>query len=263
MRRPALALLALAACSRDPLTAGGDASVDASIPGDLLSIGSCGRTSESITITYIAPDGSIVSCGKPMMGQTQRVTLTAAIFSANGPTLWLDSCAPNADCNSILHTLEIKSPSLPQLESVMPRGGFVHLDLEIAAPWGCATRLSITSVDQWGGVMNPAGPANLVHLLATDGAVEPNGPFAPTVEAIPLNCAADAGMGCGGSPPDDYALRFVEAQSPPIVVAMGQTLDWTPDLVPSQRWRLHNARSYQTPYCDDYWNWSWWLIRPL
>jgi hypothetical protein len=71
-----------------------------------------------------------------------------------------------------------------------------------------------------------------------------------------LGCVKDAGVSCG--PPldaiDSYVFRFSASGGTTLTVPMGQTLPWT---VNGQNLLVRNHRSYESGFCDDYWNWAY------
>jgi hypothetical protein len=238
--------LLFVACARDP--------ADSCAP----------RTDETVTITYTAPDGSVAKCDIGMP-DVQTVSFTAAVHSVSARQVVLDACAPNAHCIPMLHTLDFDSPSLPALDTIFPPGGFAKVDFEYTGYPGCSTRLSAVSVDSWSGLANPAGTGGLLLIGASHGytAAPMSAPF--TLDKRANGCAVDGRSGCGADPdtPDgDYAFVF-SAGGASLEVAMGDTTDWQPPIQPSQTWRAHDARSYKTGNCDDYWNWDWWVIRSM
>jgi hypothetical protein len=44
-----------------------------------------------------------------------------------------------------------------------------------------------------------------------------------------------------------------------VIVGMGQTVPIDLLQSPARTWAVRNLRSYQTEYCDDYWNFAWYL----
>jgi hypothetical protein len=237
------------------LDAGADAIVDAEPHPDVDV--PCGRTYDSFSMRAALYDGRSFDCS----GGTDKgpVDLKGQVVESTGNSLTIDSCPPNADCMPMRSTFTFDAPDLYLW---IPVGAFVSVALDVEMPWGCEQRVLISSLPSWGGVPNPVwSPSTL--FAASDGVAEPlpGAPFA--MEKIGLGCINDPGGGCGGDPPDDYALRFHSTQvpgDPGTVVGMGQVGYWTftSPAVP-ESYAIKNLRSYSTGYCDDYWNWSWWV----
>ncbi len=222
---------------------------------------SCGRTHDSFSMRAQLYDGRTFSCsGGTDFGFAQ---LQGQVVEMNGNALTIDSCPPNADCIQMRSTFTFDAPGLYLW---IPTGAFVDVSLQVDQPWGCEQRILIADLPSWGGLPNPVPTGATVHLAAADGIADtlPGAPF--TIQKLPLGCVNDPSGGCGGDPPDDYALHFASTTTPGdpgITVGMGQYATWS---VPSasgvnEYWAVRNLRSYSSGYCDDYFNWSWWLTQ--
>lgn len=235
---------------------GGAAGFGGSTGGSAGSAGSgtCTRTTDHFSAQIAPAWGEPASCAPG--GPAADWTGIGAVVKSAPTALVIDQCPPNADCMPGLTSIEIAAAGLSLM---IPVGAFVEVRHEVAPAWGsCSERMSIRSVKDWGGVPNPVSDGNWIYLLATDGTFQalPDSPF--SVSAKALGCGG-GGPGCGGDPPDDYALVFnVGPGDPGTTVHMGETVGMSAG---SGFFLVRNQRSFQTAYCDDYWNWSWWATQ--
>jgi hypothetical protein len=126
----------------------------------------------------------------------------------------------------------------------------------IDVPWGCVAYLLVTEADTWDGTPTPGPFGNGALLIAIgDGSyvTPPDWPASLIqVNRVASHCPATTTV-CGDPTPtfSDYLMRFTED---------GSTTD-----VPMSdvSWRttkpgvLCNLRSFETGWCDDYFNYSW------
>ena len=124
----------------------------------------------------------------------------------------------------------------------------------------CQQALEVSTIPSWGGLQNPFQPSSALLLAVADGGGTFDGsPY--KIDRMALGCRATT-QGCGSIKPDEYALLFTSVTSTETTfrVLMGESLRMElgqPD-VPNS-WIVHNLRSYQTEYCDDYWNFAWFV----
>lgn len=207
----------------------------------------CGQSHDALSVTIEADNAFTGPVCDPSTPTTWEQT--GQVVKTDKNTFVLDTCPPNADCMAMFTTVSIAATDL---ELWIPQSAYVSLKYELLPAWGsCTKRITLRNVSTWGGSPNPAGAGDAIFFVGTDGVIEhPDAPF--VVDRVPLGCSAEPG--CGGYQPDDYALSFsLKAGEAGTLVAMGQTVT----LVNQEPWQVRNLRSYQTPWCDDYWNWAW------
>lgn len=246
---------------------------DAEAPGDAADVTdavdaadtrppvACGaRTSERLQLMVRTSDGASYGCAVPLRPgeQTRTLDRVGALRVVDAETLELDSCPPRLDCTAPrTTTITVRAPGL-SLQGI-PGSTLARVRVAVEYPWGCHQRVTITSVASWEGETNPMGHGDgLVYLAGADGSTQVAGDvFA--VERVALGCAVDAGRPCGGEPADDFALRFTApaGAAAPVTLAMGTTTAWT---LRGQELGVRNLRSFVTGYCDDYWNWGYWVV---
>jgi hypothetical protein len=145
----------------------------------------------------------------------------------------------------------------------LPVGAFVEAEYWIAqAPFACTQLLRISNLPEWNGQPNPVSDVAKTYVIASDGIANPSADIASTgitVTPSRLGCVTDAGPGCITMPAavDSYAFQFSAAGSPSLVVGMGQSRSWR---VNGQEMVVRNLRSYESGFCDDYWNWAFILV---
>jgi hypothetical protein len=181
------------------------------------------------------------------------------VTAASATFFTVNSCPPNADCPAdTLTTFDIDAPDFQV--ALEPRF-LVRVKYSITRFWACQQSLEVTALQSWGGLRNDAQwPAGALVLAIVDG----GGPFADssyTVERQALGCDVDAGRGCGGITPDEYAFVFAPKNAPDqgTVVPMGDTRLTAMRLGQPNEIAARNLRSFQTALCDDYWNFAYWL----
>jgi hypothetical protein len=222
----------------------------------------CGHENAgSVGLSAVLHDGTQLSCSV-QADPSQRTAreLDGAITEVHADGFTVDSCPPNADCVGFFNHFTASAPGLSL--AGLRVGAFVHIVMDVSRPWGCSTYLAVTNLPSWGGEQNPADNSTDLYLAASDGdtSAEPNTQL--RIDRVPLHCVADAGAGCGGGPADDFALRFTLAGAgAPLTLGMGQAAELPPGAAASARYRASDLRSYESGYCDDYWNWAWFVVR--
>jgi hypothetical protein len=209
----------------------------------------CGpRTKESAVIS-LSGSYTLDACRPMTKPSVPPPAFDAAITGATSTTIDLDLCSPAADCVPRPLTIHVVASGL-DLSRTRVRS-YVHVELALAdTPFYCTRALSITSIDAWDGVRNPADVGGRLYLAVADGNLgeKLTLPFTITREAT--GCAVKS-PGCGGFPPDDYALRFGSVRVPMgtygYLTGGTQVLD------------VRNLRSFQESYCDAANDWAWWV----
>lgn len=220
----------------------------------------CGETYDGVVMELATWDGHAYGCGLGMGTELGEVTLQAAVVESDGlGTFTLESCPPNVDCGGPM--LSKVSVSAPGLYPYAPQGAFIELRMRVDQPWGCMNAIQIKNLPVWAGVPNPY-PGSQLWLVAADG--EPmtfdDTPFAVETEA--LGCYPDEPPQCDIH--EDYTFRFRDVDEPgnAIVVPMGETFGyWTlTSGAQSETLAIRNLRSFSSGWCDDYWNWAYWVM---
>jgi hypothetical protein len=235
-------------------------------PPDDAPTASCGQTHESILIAAHLPDGTVESCGKlprdaagwPTAHRifSGVVTAVATTDGGAGRAVALDTCAGDG-CGPSNVVFDVTGP----VTFDIPVGAYVEAEYSLEQPFGCTQFLRLSNLPEWNGKKNPISDSSKLYVIASDGLRIPNKELAPvgvSTELLPLGCVVDAGPSCSpGATVDDYVFRFSRANEPPLTVAMGQTRPWT---IGGQEVLVKNLRSYQTTWCDDYWNWAFTFV---
>lgn len=221
--------------------------------------GGCGQTHEYFDFRLETWDGIGVSCGLSMPGGSQVFTLQGQVIETGADYMVIDSCPPNADCAPMINYLYVSSPGLV-LQT--PTGVFVDLSILIDYPMGCSQTLFMRNLPEWGGVSNMGWPAPTLWLAGSDGSTT-------TLDGSPFWIEPEA-LGCYPNPepspcgvPEDYALRFLQAQGPgtpgPLLYMGESALLSVTDQGQYANWQVRNLKSFETGYCDDYWNWGYYV----
>lgn len=222
----------------------------------------CTRTEDRASISIARPGAALLDCanapsafdaGSPV----SPTLLSGALVRVDAGGFDLDTCPPNADCAPSITRFEVEAPGLA-LE--LPAGAFVQVSYLISVFYQCQQSLEVSTIPTWGGMDNPAGPSGVLLLGIADGGYTfDDSPYG--VERVRLDCTSPT-PGCGSVPPGEYALELAPTAAPDRVtqLVMGETasIDLLQTKVPGG-WLARNLRSYQTDYCDDYWNFAWWV----
>jgi hypothetical protein len=165
----------------------------------------------------------------------------------------IDQCPPNADCIQMLTEIAVDAKDLDLTFQI---GTYVEVQYDLSPGWGgCTALLVIRNVPSWGGMPNPFSQEAKILFAAAEGGYQVPSDATFQIKPMPLGCKQETG--CGGLPPDDYSLAFTSFEGAALYdVGMGQTttFGWG-----AKNWQAHNLRSFQTNYCDDYWNWAYWI----
>lgn len=276
-----LASLALSACGASVTSAptGGDGGADVPVASDVpvsqdvpvtpdvpMSCGFAGA--ESVAIAFTGPDNARWDCAAPRgtPGQTPTVvTRSAAVLAvtddATGSTLRLDFCSPAADCTPRVGTLRVSAPGFSFAGGTRPiqRGQLVQIRARASWTWGCTMQVEVSNAPMWDGMQNPvrADSALLAAAANGEGNTLPNAPFELTRQAIGCRMS---GTDCGGGPPELFALvaqghcNNCLRDPDPVTIRQGRA-----ELVEVNelRYLVRNHRSFNTGFCDDYWNYAW------
>ncbi len=209
----------------------------------------------SLGMTIATPEGAVWDCAAFMQSATGDLDVEGAVTKADAGSFEIDACGPAADCVPMLYQVNLKAPGLVL---AVPVGAFVHLQANVYIPWGCEERIMITNLPVWQGVANPVASEPRLWVAASEGsaATLANAPF--QLDKVKVDCASDAeDMGCGKSA--HYVMQFAPAGQPDLAtqVPPGETkplaLPDTPGAMAT------NLKSFETGYCDDYWNWGYWV----
>ncbi|MBK7401838.1 MAG: hypothetical protein IPJ34_37700 [Myxococcales bacterium] len=208
--------------------------------------GLCARTNDRLTIVATGRHTLGCSIGTrdagipgPMTGQIVRVDATS--FD-------LDTCPPTADCVPLITTFKVTAPGL-DLRGMREKS-YVEVTYTESFFFGCSTSIVVRSVDTWTGVKNPADVGGKIYLAGGDGD-DPTLPFA--IDKVRQHCLPEGTPTCGGSAaPDHYAYRFAGTAT----IGMGETTTFT---AAGQKFEARNLRAYYLGWCDEYWDYAFWL----
>lgn len=224
----------------------------------------CARTHGHASISVTSMNGAEVDCyhvtnvdgGAPPL--STAIGIDGQIEDVTPTSFKINTCPPNANCVNFT-TFKVQAPGLAL---ALPAGTFVQVHYAFSKNYTCTQAIEVDSLAAWAGLPNPEPLGNRLLLAVVDGAFGGSKTDNSVYEVHPaaLGCDPDAGAGCGGPKPDEYALDFAPVANPghKVRVYMGKTK--TLDLMQTQApsfWRITNLRSYQTTACDDYWNFAW------
>ena len=214
----------------------------------------CGRSYDGFDMQLVTFDQTVWGCYAPEGTAAGYQEIEGQVVELLENGIVLDSCPPNADCIPMLNFLSFWALDL---YNPVPFGAFVRVSVQVDQPWGCTHQLMIENLPSWGGLPNPVYPGEMLYLAAADGAPAalPGAPF--EISPVALGCFPNAEPNCGYE--EDYALRFSSPFGEPIDVYMGELWDWYLQSSDLQYLLVRNLRSYETGWCDDYWNWGYWV----
>ena len=216
----------------------------------------CDLVKEGFDMWIFRPDGTEWGCGAGPGADQSDLDLTATVWESSSTTLVLDVCPPAADCDASHFTVQFDEPPTPV---AIPPWTHVRLRARMGfwGPWSvCEHAISIVNVPVWDGDDNPTAGDDRLWLAAadgTDGTLD-GSPF--TIERVQLACELEDDGLCGL--PGIFAMRFVPEDAPgsAVTVPMGGAESLT---LPELDVVARNLRSYETGFCDDYWNWGYWV----
>jgi hypothetical protein len=218
---------------------------------------SCVRTQDRAQIAVERTGQVRIDCSTVMnaTGAVSPTVLEGRITRAQLDSFELDTCPPNADCAATFARIEVLAPGL---NARMPVGAFVRVTYQITRFFACQQALEVSTIPSWGGVENPYHAKSALLLAISDGgSTFETSPY--KIDRVPLGCRPIT-PGCSSVKPDEYALTFhaTVGTGGGIQVGMGESelLDLGQ---PAFRYLARNLRSFQTEYCDDYWNFAWFL----
>jgi hypothetical protein len=219
--------------------------------------GSCQRTYDGFayTITSSGSSGGL-DCATAQPGSSTYQHLDGVVVSTWPEGFSLDTCPPNMDCGfSLVYDVWISAPGLSYF---VFEGQLVQLDVMVDFPWGCSQTLMVRNLPEWNGLASPAGSAPTLVVAGSDGAPTTVGDAPFGVFPVALGCVG-VDQGCGIE--DDYRLDFqtLDGFEP---IYQGETRELALPSGPNAvQWGLaRNLRSFETGWCDDYWNWAYWVV---
>lgn len=214
----------------------------------------CQRTYDGFSYLLRSKDPSAkaLDCGGMEPGGSAIVHLEGVITAHADNTYTIDTCPPSADCDiASVYDLTVSAPGM---YFDLPVGAFAQIDVDIEFPWGCQNTLLVRNLPVWDNTPSPYGSYPTLFLAGSEGSPTtlPGSPF--TITTTALGCYPPTSQGCGQE--DDY--RFdVGGNTGLVEVYQGESrfisVDGQPPLL------FHNLRSFETGWCDDYWNWAYWV----
>jgi hypothetical protein len=277
----ALCATALAACSGSVLTApGGNGGTGAG--GDLGGSGGiggwggaggtggsggsgggggmCARTQDVFVYTLTPSGGKSIDCSTAQPGDNQSAHIEGMVTASTSTHLTIDNCPPGDTCDAgAIYELEIAAPSVAL--GVNP-GVLVQIDVSIQYPWGCSNTFMARNLPTWSGLTSPMGDYPYLLFAGADGVMETLGGAPFTLDTVALGCVDAPSTGCGKE--DDFRVE-VTSNGQVTPVYQGESKLFTvSEAGLTRQMYLQNLRSYETGWCDDYWNWAYYVgIYPL
>ena len=223
---------------------------------------SCARTNGGLYFSVVLPDG-VRNCwnvatdgGYPptTQGLVSGVVRSIGPDAGGAVVLTIDTCVGDG-CSpqDVVFNVSTSTPF------AIPAGAYVAVDYRIARPWACTYFLAVTNLPELNGQANPISVVAKTYVVASDGLAKPTfkiGSADVAVTPKPLGCPKPDAPTCGTTA-DSYVFEFAAAGGASLMVPMGQSLPWT---VGGQNVVVRNHRSFETGYCDDYWNWAFTIL---
>jgi hypothetical protein len=181
------------------------------------------------------------------------LTIKGVVIDNDNGTIVFNQCSPATDCGVIAGRLGVDAPGF---FTSIPIGTFIQVRFELEPAWlGCIHRVSVTNLPSWDGYTNPTATDQRIWLAGSEGYQDamPDAPF--SIQALPLGCEY-AYEGCAVH--EDYQWHFTSPTDPEgVVVPMGSSVGWSS----GPGYLVRNLRSFSSGYCDDYWNWAYWITQ--
>lgn len=218
--------------------------------------GWCGRTYDRFTYELGIDGAPSIGCSAAQPGANEDVHLQGVVLTSSTTELTFDTCPPNVDCDSdTVYHLKVDAPAF---HIFVNPGSFIDIRATVAFNWACVSTLVARTLPEWNGVPNPGGVGSRLLFAGVDGvSTVPDGiPF--SLGTTPLGCTPDDIGGCGGGgEPDDY--RFdIKSGNTLVSVEQGEIKAFSVvDGGVGYTLTFRNLRSFETGFCDDYWNWAY------
>ena len=218
--------------------------------------GSCTRTNHHFAYTLTPTGGTSIDCNSMQPGGSTKAHIEGVVIKTTPTDLAIDTCPPNADCDvSAVYNLAADSPGFVM---DVPAGTFVQIDVLIDFPWGCANTIMARNLPSWGGLVGPGGDVPSLLFEGSEGASQAldGSPF--SLASTALGCHPDAEPGCGKE--DEFRFDVTSA-SGVLPVYQGETKAF--DVIEGGALKtllFRNLKSFETGWCDDYWNWAYWAV---
>lgn len=217
--------------------------------------GSCARTHDGVTYKLTPTGGTSLDCYSVPPGGSQKAHIEGVVTASGPTTLTIDTCPPNADCDiASVYEFSIQSPGFAM--NVVP-GTFIQIDVQIDFPWGCSNTIMARNLPTWEGLPSPGGGIPSLLFEASDGASQAldGSPF--TLSTTALGCHPDSEPGCGQEDEYRFDLHGVADTS----AYQGETKYFdVQEAGGITTLQFRNLRSFETGWCDDYWNWAYWVV---
>jgi hypothetical protein len=214
----------------------------------------CARTHDGFHYTLTPTGGKSLDCSSAEPGGSQKAHIEGVVTAAGPTDLTIDTCPPNADCNGGIYQLSIQSPGFAMSVAA---GTFIQIDVQIDFPWGCSNIIMARNLPKWGGLSSPGGDVPWLIFEASEGAnqVLEGSPFSLTTLA--LGCHPNAEPGCGLEDEYRFDIHGISNTS----AYQGETTIFDANEGGQVRpLQFRNLRSFETGWCDDYWNWAYWVV---
>lgn len=215
----------------------------------------CTRTNDGFHFKLAPQGGPSIGCDSAQPGGNQTVHIEGVVIAANPNDLTIDTCPPNADCDaSSVYTLATSSPGFSINVAV---GTFIQIDVQIDFPWGCSNTIMARNLPVWSGLQSPGGNVPWLIFEASDGAHQmlDGSPF--TLGTTALGCHPGAEPGCGLE--DEYRFDIYAVGNTSVYQGETKLFDVN-EGGQVRTLQFRNLRSFETGWCDDYWNWGYWVV---
>lgn len=218
----------------------------------------CAQTHDQVTVQF-TQDGTEVDPNPNVALRDMTFDMAGPIVAVDAASFSIEGCPDGSAClRSEIDRFTVEAPGLDLTQSIKV-GALAHVSFDRHCPWGCVTNITVKSLADFQGATNPYPAASGIYLAANDGGGTPSDvPY--DIQQMQQSCPNPFQEGgCGGTLPTGlYLLRFTSPSTQaPLDVPMGKTR-W---LKVGRGWlQVRNLRSYNTGWCDDYWEWAHWAI---
>jgi hypothetical protein len=216
---------------------------------------SCAHSEDHFGLKVTGPGNQSLACDGAQPGTHVSKHVEGLVLASTTSTLTIDAC-PTCDALE-QYQVEVDAPGFAINAAV---GTPVQMDLSVDFPWGCSSTILVRNLASFQGTESPFGSTPILYSAGSEGSAGTidGSPF--TLATVALGCHPGA-ESCGGPGADEY--RFDVGGTSLVQVQQGETKQVTvsyPGGTDTQVLSFRNLRSYETGWCDDYWNYAWWAI---
>jgi hypothetical protein len=230
---------------------------------DLVAAVKCVKTEDRAVMSVESEGLQVLGCSIPDAGRNAHYKWegTGRVIAVEAQGFEMDSCVDDSGCGGPKTKVRISANDL-DLTTALEPGALVKVHGESDYFYACTGDLVVESVETWNGIANPSPAPGGFYVAAFEAGGWSEAPY--RIQNVRLDCAFENEQFACNDPETPTGLFAIEltpnVYQSKTVLPMGETVS-IPAPGVSDKWRARNLRTYQTSYCDDYWNYAYWIAR--